>query len=190
MRSAVLAVIVFLSNLSFAADIDGFKFWSFGKDPMTSMVAPAKDHYKTGAIHILDDQGFAHAKFKVKIWGEMYTSLLQLSRESELPVDISKSRWVEIEYAANRIVTMQLRHAFTHGGTHNHVLLDDTDGHFVTVRISFSDFKGGLKPLDLTNVSKFDFAMVGKNESADFSEIKIKHLIIDGFNPQDARSNR
>lgn len=175
---------LFFSSSVMANHIDGFQFWSLGKDDKTVMLLPSQEVNNSNAKRLENNQVIAHGKFVISGWGELYSPLLQEHKDTEKPVDISSSNWVEIEYASNREVQLQLRHAFIHGGTHNHFQLPNTFNKYQKIRINFASFQGGLSPLDLKRVAKFNFAMIGKNDLADYSELKVRKILIENFKPE------
>ncbi len=81
----------------------------------------------------------------------------------------------------NQSVNLQLRQYAIHGGTHNQITLPAAP-ELTTVKIPFSDFKGGLTPLDLANVAKFNFALLSNNTNDGYAELIVKGFKIDKFN--------
>jgi hypothetical protein len=84
-------------------------------------------------------------------------------------VNLSKSRYVKIRYRSNVNVILQSRQTGVHGGIQDHILLPASSP-FTTQTISFSSFKGSLKPLDLSDAAKFNFALLENNPSDSYAD--------------------
>ena len=165
------------SQLPGKLSINGFTHWLTGRDSATIQLLPV-----TGA-NALTTEGkrmVAHAKFKVVKYGEL-SFPIKPSDATEAPsADISKSRFIKIEYKANHEVILQLRQTGVHGGTHNHIVLPASDL-FVKHTIYFSSFKDGLTPLSLSDVAKFNFAFLGNNPADGYAELVIRSFKIDRY---------
>jgi hypothetical protein len=77
---------------------------------------------------------------------------------------------------------LQLRQTGIHGGVHNHITLPASDT-FVPYTIYFSSFKGGLTTLDLSNVAKFNFALLGNNSKQGYAELIVRSFRIHRYKP-------
>ena len=170
----------FVAQSQSAASINGFVLWITGRDSATIQLLPLSG---LNALTTEDKKTVAHVKFKVIKYGEVSFPINPASPAGSeaLPVDLSKSRFIKIRYKANHDVILQLRQTAVHGGVHNHVILPASD-EFITRRVYFSSFAGGLKPLDLKNVSKFNFAFLGNNREDGFSELIVQSVKIHGYN--------
>lgn len=161
--------------------INGFSVWMTGRDSATIQLIP-----RTGKNGLMMEGGktVAHARFNVSSYGEIFMAISALSIPGVEPpaVDLSASRFLKIKYKANQSVILQLRETGAHGGTHNHVILPASP-EFTTATINFSSFKGGLKPLDLTNVTKFNFAFLANNPRDGFADLVIQSFLIDRYKP-------
>ncbi len=161
--------------------VSGFKHWITGRDSATVQLIPA-----TGANGLLIEKNktVAHARFRVSGYGEMSfpISTASLPHEEALSVDLSNSRFIKITYKANQNFVLQLRQTGVHGGVHNHVLLPASSS-FKTITIYFSSFRGGLKPLKLRDVSKFNFAFLENNSRDGYADLVIRSVVIDGYKP-------
>lgn len=159
--------------------VNGFTQWITGRDSATLQWVPA-----TGRDALIKEgkKTVAHARFKVMRYGEMSFPINPSSGPEALAVDLSKSRFITIEYKSNHELVLQLRQTGIHGGTHNHIILPAT-AQFIRTRVYFSDFKGGLKPLDLKDVAKFNFAFLGNNPEDGFAEVMVRSFKIDRYKP-------
>jgi hypothetical protein len=152
-----------------------------GRDSATIQLIP-----KSGKNGLMMEGGktVAHARFKINNYGELSIPISASSAPyaEPDPVNLSGSRYVKIKYKANQPVMMQLRQTGAHGGIHNHVVLPASE-QFTTATINFSSFKGGLQPLDLKNVAKFNFAFLANNTHDGFADLVIQSFIIDRYKP-------
>ena len=176
---------------TFASDelsLSGFTRWVVGRDSATQQLIPATglNPLTAGGVNpltIKDRIIVAHARFKVAKYGEMSFPINPAIITNEAAsVDLSKSRYIKIQYKANHEVILQLRQTGVHGGTHNHIILPASD-RFITTKIHFSSFKGGLKPLDLKDVAKFNFAFVGNNPGDGFADVIVRSFKIHRYDP-------
>lgn len=159
--------------------INGFDDWKIGFNPGSQPIIPASG---TSPLAIKDGAAVAHVRLKVAPWGEMSFPLAGVEQSGEAEsIDLSSSRFIEITYQANQSVNLQLRQYAIHGGTHNQITLPAA-AEFTTVKIPFSDFKGGLTPLDLTRVAKFNFALLSNNVTDGYADLVVKEFKIDKFN--------
>jgi hypothetical protein len=159
--------------------VNGFTQWITGRDSATLQWVPA-----TGRDALIKEgkKTVAHARFKVVKYGEMSFPINPSSGTEAVAADLSKSRFITIEYKANHELVLQLRQTGIHGGTHNHIILPAAT-QFIKTRIYFSSFKGGLKPLDLKDVAKFNFAFLGNNPEDGFAEVMVRSFKIDRYKP-------
>jgi hypothetical protein len=159
--------------------INGFRDWKTGKETTSIQLIPASG---TDPLILLDGSPVARVRMNVKPWGEMSFPITYIEPNGEAAkVDLSNSSFVEITYQSNQSVNLQLRQYAVHGGTHNQITLSAA-ATFTTVKIPLSDFVGGLTPLDLTNVAKFDFALLSNNANDGYAELIVKQFRIDNFN--------
>ena len=161
--------------------VTGFRHWMTGHDSATIQLIPATG---TNGLVIEKNRTVAHARFRVSGYGEMSfpISTASLPHEEALSVDLSNSRFIKITYKANQNFVLQLRQTGVHGGVHNHVLLPASSS-FKTITIYFSSFRGGLKPLKLRDVSKFNFAFLENNSRDGYADLVIRSVVIDGYKP-------
>lgn len=161
--------------------IDGFKFWLTGSDPNTIQLVPNAGN---NALTLIDSVVVAHVKFNVVQYGEMSFPINPntLPNQEALKIDLSKSKFIKLTYKANQSVVLQLRQAGIHGGVQNHIVLPPTKK-WVMRKIYLSAFSGGLKPLDLTDVAKFNFALLSNNQKDGYAELSVKSFQIDHFQP-------
>ena len=161
--------------------IDGYSIWITGRDSATIQIIP-----RTGKNGLMMEGGktVAHARFNVNRYGEISTPIDPASPPNgeAHAVNLSGSRFVKIKYKANHPVMLQLRQTGVHGGIHNHVILPPSNT-FTNTTIPFSSFKGGLEPLDLKNVAKFNFAFTGNNTKDGYADLVIRSLVIDRHKP-------
>jgi hypothetical protein len=160
--------------------LNGFTNWFTGRDSATIQLIPV---IGSNALTTNDDRIVAHAKFKVVKYGEMSFPIKPSAAIEAPAADISKSRFIKIEYKANHEVLLQLRQNGVHGGVHNHIILPSSDT-FVSYTIYFSSFKNGLTPLDLSNVAKFNFAFLGNNPADGYAELMVRSFKIDRYRPR------
>jgi len=159
--------------------VNGFTQWITGRDSATLQLVPAIGR---DALKKEGKKTVAHARFKVMRYGEMSFPINPSSGPEASAVDLSKSRFITIEYKSNHELVLQLRQTGIHGGTHNHIILSPT-AQFIRTRVYFSSFKGGLKPLDLKDVAKFNFAFLGNNSEDGFAEVMVRSFKIDRYKP-------
>lgn len=161
--------------------VDGFSLWMTGRDSATIQLIP-----RTGKNGLMMEGGktVAHARFKITGYGEISVPISAASAPNAEAhrVDLSGSRFLRIRYKANQTVILQLRQTGVHGGVHNHVLLPSSD-RFTTSTIHFSSFQGGLQPLNLKDVSQFNFAFLENNTKDGFADLVIQSFIIDRYKP-------
>jgi hypothetical protein len=161
--------------------MNGFDVWITGHDSGTVQLLPERGN---NGLTMEGGKTVVHARFKVKGYGEIHTPISSLSppNAEALSVDLSRSKFVKIKYKANQTVVLQLRQTGAHGGVHNHVLLPPSNN-FNTATIYFSSFKGGLEPLDLKQVAKFNFAFLENNNQDGFADLVIQSFTIDKYKP-------
>jgi hypothetical protein len=152
--------------------LDGFSQWRTGHDTETVQILPADDN---NALVVEDGAVVARAKFKVKGYGEMSFPLDPETPEGEeaRKTDLSRYKAIAVTYKNNHEVVLQLRQTGVHGGDHNRIKLDASPA-FVTDTIYFSEFRGGLKPLDLSDVAKFNFAFLSNNNNDGYAELVVR----------------
>jgi hypothetical protein len=162
-------------------DINGYSLWMTGRDSATIQLIP-----RTGKNGLMMEGGktVVHARFKVNSYGEISIPISASSAPNAEAhsVNLSGSRFVKIKYKANQTVILQLRQTGVHGGIHNHVLLPPSD-EFISSTIYFSSFEGGLQPLNLKDVAKFNFAFLDNNKSDGFADLVIQSFVIDRYKP-------
>ncbi len=159
--------------------INGFHSWKIGSNTGSKHLIPASG---TDPLTLLNATLVAHVRMTVSPWGEMSFPIAGFDQTGEAEViDLSGSSFIEITYKSNQSVNLQLRQYAVHGGTHNQITLPAST-EFTTVKIPFSDFKGGLAPLDLTKVAKFNFALLSNNTNDGYAELIVKGFKIDKFN--------
>lgn len=161
--------------------VNGFSLWITGRDSATVQLIP-----RSGKNGLMMEGGrtVVHARFKVDKYGEVSIPISPSSAPNAEAhaVNLSGSRHIKIKYKANQTVILQLRQTGVHGGIHNHVLLPPSK-EFITSTIYFSSFQGGLEPLNLKDVSKFNFAFDGNNQQDGFADLVIQSFIIDRYKP-------
>lgn len=159
--------------------INGFHSWKIGSDPASTQLIPTSG---TDPLIVLDGSPVARVRMTVSPWGEMSFPIAAFDSTGEAEtINLSGSSFIEITYKANQKVNLQLRQYAVHGGTHNQITLPAAS-EFTTVTIPFTDFKGGLTPLDLTKVAKFNFALLSNNTTDGYAELIVKGFKIDKFN--------
>jgi hypothetical protein len=179
----LLLLFILTQHIPFAQDqslsLNGFSQWRTGHDENTMQLIPG-----AGNDGLVKENGMAivHVKFKVMQYGEVSFPINQKSKEGEepLPANLSKSKYVQITYHANQRLILQLRQTGAHGGIHNHVNLAACKKE-TTVVIPFKKFKGGKTPLDLSDVSKFNFAFLSNGKKDDPAELRISNVTIDNY---------
>ncbi|MEP7377513.1 MAG: hypothetical protein ABI675_29180 [Chitinophagaceae bacterium] len=159
--------------------INGFTHWLIGHDSATTQLIPSVG---SNGLTTENNRIVAHAKFNVAKYGELSFPIKPSDAVEALPVDLSKSKFIKIEYKANHEVILQLRQTGVHGGVHNHIVLPASDV-FVNHTIYFSSFKDGPTPLDLSNVAKFNFAFLGNNPAHDYAELVVRSFKINRYKP-------
>ncbi|OZI07593.1 hypothetical protein BWI93_13925 [Siphonobacter sp. BAB-5385] len=161
--------------------LDGFSQWLSGHDEQTQQLQPMQGRQalvrKRGRVE-------AYVKFKVKSYGELSFPIDPRTPwgEEARKVDLSQSRWVRIRYRANVPVVVQLRQTGTHGGVHPHSTLPACS-RYRTCTLYFSAFTGGETPLDLTNVAKFNLALLTNAPSDPYAELSVRSFEIDRYTP-------
>lgn len=159
--------------------IDGFRSFKTGRDTGTVQLIPA---FGTDPLILMDGNPVVRVRMNVNPWGEMSFPINGFDQTGEAAqVNLTGSSYIDITYQSNQSVNLQLRQYAVHGGTHNQITLPAA-ATFTTVRIPFSDFKGGLTALDLTKVAKFNFALLSNNANDGYAELIVKHFKIDSFN--------
>lgn len=159
--------------------INGFTHWFTGRDSATIQLIPM---IGSNALTTEEDRIVAHVKFNVVKYGELSFPIKPSDAIEALAVNLNKSRFIKIEYKANHEVILQLRQTGVHGGVHNHIILPASDT-FVNYTIYFSSFKDGLTPLDLSNVAKFNFALLGNNSKDGYAELIVRSFKIHRYKP-------
>lgn len=159
--------------------INRFTNWLTGRDSATVQLIPA---IGSNALISGDEGTVAHVKFKVVTYGEVSFAIKPSPAIEAQPVNLIKSKFIKIQYKANHEVVLQLRQTGVHGGVHNHIILPRSSS-FATYTIYFSAFKGGLTPLDLSNVAKFNFAFLSNNSTDGFAELVVRSFKIDHYKP-------
>ncbi|MEN0036578.1 MAG: hypothetical protein AAGC78_05905 [Cellvibrio sp.] len=159
--------------------INGFRSFKTGRDTGTVQLIPASG---TDPLILLDGIPVVRVRMNVNPWGEMSFPISGFDQTGEAAqVSLASSRFIDITYQSNQSVNLQLRQYAVHGGTHNQITLPAA-ATFTTVRIPFSDFKGGLSTLDLTKVAKFNFALLSNNPNDGYAELIVKNFKIENFN--------
>ncbi|WP_039915147.1 hypothetical protein [Cellvibrio mixtus] len=159
--------------------INGFHSWKIGGDSASKQLIPASG---TDPLVVLDGNPVARVRMTVSPWGEMSFPIAGFDQTGEAEtINLSGSSFIEITYKSNQSVNLQLRQYAIHGGTHNQITLPAASA-FTTVKVPFADFKGGLTPLDLTKVAKFNFALLSNNPTDGYAELIVKNFKIDKFN--------
>lgn len=159
--------------------IDGFRSFKTGRDTGTVQLIPASG---TDPLILLDGNPVVRVRMNVNPWGEMSFPINGFDQTGEAAqVNLTGSGFIDITYQSNQSVNLQLRQYAVHGGTHNQITLPAALT-FTTVRIPFSDFKGGLSTLDLAKVAKFNFALLSNNVNDGYAELIVKNFKIEHFN--------
>lgn len=159
--------------------INGFHSWKIGGDSASKQLIPASG---SDPLVVLDGSPVARVRMTVSPWGEMSFPIADFDQTGEAEtINLSGSSFIEITYKSNQNVNLQLRQYAIHGGTHNQITLPAAS-EYTTVKIPFTDFKGGLTPLDLTRVAKFNFALLSNNTTDGYAELIVKGFKIDKFN--------
>ena len=160
--------------------LNGFSQWRTGHDDKTEQIIPTG----ANALSRIGDSTFVYVKFRVQQYGEVSFPINRETPEGTeaLRVDLSQSRFVQLTYRANQELILQLRQTGVHGGVQNHVVLPASPRD-TTLVIAFSEFKGGKTPIDLADVSKFNFAFLKNNPAAGFAELRVSEILIDQYQP-------
>lgn len=161
--------------------LNGFPYWVTGSDPKTLQLIPQAGN---NGLTYENSKVVAHVKFNVAQYGELSFPLHPHSIQGQeaLGVDLRNSNFITIKYKSNHPVVLQLRQAGIHGGVHNHIILPAAHN-VVTRKAYFSEFGGGLKPLDLSDVAKINFAFLGNNKKDGFAELVVTGITINDYNP-------
>jgi hypothetical protein len=160
--------------------INGFTVWQTGHDAQTVQVVPAP-----GASALTQSNGapVVHVKFIVREYGELWFPLANTPADVESAgADLSGSTSITVTYKANQEFILQLRQTGVHGGIQNHVTLPAAKKD-TTSTIPFTKFSGGLRPLNLADVAKFNFAFLANNARDGFAELYIYRVAVDGYSP-------
>ncbi|MCD9018645.1 hypothetical protein [Parachryseolinea silvisoli] len=161
-----------------SASVGGFTTWQTGHDAQTVQRIPATG---TNALVQQNDSTWMQVKFDVREYGEVSFPLANTPPDVEAPrVDLSGSNAIRITYKANQTFLVQLRQTGVHGGIQNHIELP-ASAKSTTVTVPFTQFTGGLKPLDLTDVAKFNFAFLSNNVAAGYAELFVYDVVIDHY---------
>lgn len=179
----LLNIVCLLFTLSAQAQdslrLNGFGQWLTGHSEQTRQIIPAR-----GRQALVKQKGriIAHVKFDVNGYGELSFPIDPTTPwEAEArKVDLSKSAFIRIRYKSTSPVILQLRQTGVHGGVHPKVSLP-IHKKWKMRTIYFKEFNGGKKPLDLSNVAKFNFAFLSNAEQESFAEMWIKECEIDGY---------
>lgn len=159
--------------------LNGFRHWKLGSSTGSKQLIPASG---TDPLVLLDGTPVVRVRMTVAPWGEMSFPITGFDKTGEAEsIDLSDSHFIDITYQANQSVNLQLRQYAVHGGTHNQITLPAA-AEFTSVRIPLSDFTGGLTPLDLTKVAKFNFALLSNNPTDGYAELVVKKFTIENFN--------
>ncbi len=160
--------------------INGFTVWQTGHDVQTLQIVPAAGG---SALTRSEDTAVAHVKFIVREYGELWFSLANTPSDVEYAgVDLSAGTSITITYRANYNFILQLRQTGVHGGIQNHVTLPAAS-QITTITVPFTQFSGGLHPLDLADVAKFNFAFLGNNVRDGYAELYIYNVVVDRYSP-------
>jgi hypothetical protein len=161
-----------------SASVGGFTTWQTGHDAQTVQRIPATG---TNALVQRSDSTWMQVKFNVREYGEVSFPLANTPPDVEAPrVDLSGSKSIRITYKANQAFLVQLRQTGVHGGIQNHIELP-ASAQRTTVTVPFTQFTGGLKPLDLTDVAKFNFAFLSNNVAVGYAELFVYNVVIDHY---------
>lgn len=157
--------------------INGFSQWRTGHDDSTVQLFPVAGN---DPLITHRDTTYALVRFKVKEYGEVSFPIDPGSPAGGEPnkADLSLAKFIVITYRANQEVQLQLRQTGVHGGVHNHVKLPATRV-FQTDTLYLSEFKGGKSELDLSNVSKFNFALLSNHAQDGYAELLVKRFQLD-----------
>lgn len=163
-----------------SAAVGGFTTWQTGHDRQTVQLLPATG---TNALVQRGDSTWMHVKFNVREYGEVSFPLANTAPGVEAPrADLSGCKSVRITYKANQAFIVQLRQTGVHGGIQNHIELP-ASAHSTTVTVPFTQFTGGLKPLALNDVAKFNFAFLSNNAAEGYAELIVYDVAVDGYTP-------
>ena len=181
-RSLSVLALLLLSECSAPGvlSLDGFTQWRTGHDDKTKQLFPGN----TNGLVRENDKMIVHVKFQVAQYGEVSFPINRETPEGAeaLRVDLSGSKFITLSYKSNQKFILQLRQTAVHGGSQNHVTLPASED-YTTATILLSDFSGGLSPLDLSNVSKFNFAFLENNPADGFAELYVEKFEIDNYKP-------
>lgn len=158
--------------------VGGFSTWQTGHDALTVQLIPAAGN---NALIQRGNTTRMQVKFNVREYGEVSFPLANTPPGIEAPrVDLSGSKTIRITYQANQAFIVQLRQTGVHGGIQNHIELPAA-AHSATVTVPFAQFIGGLKPLDLSDVAKFNFAFLSNNPAVGYAELVVYDVAIDHY---------
>jgi hypothetical protein len=160
--------------------VNGFAVWQTGHDAQTVQVVPA-----VGASALTQRKGtpIVHVKFIVSEYGELWFPLANTPGDVESAgVDISGSTSITGTNQANQDFILQLRRTGVHGGIQNHVTLPASKK-VTTTTIPFAKFSGSLRPLNLADVAKFNFAFPANHVRDGYAEVYIYRVAIEGYSP-------
>ncbi|MFT4031388.1 MAG: hypothetical protein QM669_03155 [Siphonobacter sp.] len=161
--------------------INGFTQWLTGHDGKTEQLFPVNTRDA-----LLTEKGkvWAQVKFNVAVYGELSFPINPNTPEGAeaLKVDLSKSRYLKVQYQSNQSVVLQLRQTGIHGGVHNQVILPASKKMKIQ-KIYFSEFTGGKTPLDLSDVARFNFAFLANPVGQAFAELQVNSFKIDRYRP-------
>ncbi len=161
-----------------SSSVGGFTTWQTGHDAQTVQRIPATG---TNALIQRADSTWMQVKFNVREYGEVSFPLANTPPDVEAPrVDLSGSKTILITYKANQAFFVQLRQTGVHGGIQNHIKLP-ASAQCTTVTVPFTQFTGGLRPLDLSDVAKFNFAFLSNNVAAGYAELFVYNVVIDHY---------
>lgn len=183
MRSvAYIAIVVWVMGCSGISGqrakhlaVGSFTTWQTGRDAQTVQLIPSR-----GKNALVREDGFAvvHVRFVVKEYGEVSFPLANTAADEEAKgIDLANSQAISITYRANHPFVVQLRQTGVHGGIHNHVYIP-ASAQFTTVTVALREFKDGLKPLDLSDVAKFNFAFLSNNSVDGYADLQIRNVVI------------
>jgi hypothetical protein len=182
MRLLYLYIIFFLANgctpslKSSERSFDSFILWRTGHDAETIQQIPLNGN---DAFVRSKNESFVHVKFNVKEYGEVSVPIntKTVDGSEALQSDISQYKSIRLTYQANHEFIVQLRQTGIHGGIHNQITLPGSEM-FTTVTVPFTEFKGGVKPLDLKDAAKFNFAFLSNDHEDGFAELKVSGFSI------------
>ncbi len=189
MMKALLTVWLLCEMLSAQAQpslqLNGFTQWFTGHSERTRQLIPAQ-----GRQALVRQQGRvrAHVKFDVNGYGELSFPIDPATPpDSEArKVDLSQSAFIRIRYKSNTPIHLQLRQTGVHGGVHPSVTLPRHEK-YGTETIYFREFTGGKRPLDLSDVAKFNFAFLSNSVRKNFAELWVESFEIEGYTIEEKR---